>query len=60
MGFWIEDSKSQITELSDRNYILALKAYQERIPVYFTGDLIKSNGIFILKNPHKFHLDDTE
>ncbi|MFN6517306.1 MAG: hypothetical protein RMY29_022755 [Nostoc sp. CreGUA01] len=48
------------TELSDRNYILALKAYQERLPVYCTGDLIKSNGIFILKNPHNFRLDDTE
>lgn len=46
------------TELADRDYILALKAYQERLPIYCTGDLIKENGIFILKNPHHFRLDE--
>ncbi len=46
------------TELADRDYILALKAYQERLPVYCTGNLIKENGTFILKNPRQFILDD--
>jgi hypothetical protein len=44
------------TELSDRDYILALKAYQQRLPIYCTGDLIKENGTFILKNPHQLKL----
>lgn len=46
------------TELTDREYILALKAYQERLPIYCRGDLIKENGAFILKNPHHFSLDE--
>lgn len=46
------------TELTDHDYIIALKAYQERLPVYCTGDLIKENGTFILKNAHQFILDD--
>lgn len=43
-----------------RYYILALKAYQERLPVYCIGDLIKENGTFILKNPRQFILDNLE
>lgn len=46
------------TELTDRDYILALKSYQERLPIYCTGDLIKENGTFILKNPHELSLDE--
>ncbi|KYC37860.1 hypothetical protein WA1_04980 [Scytonema hofmannii PCC 7110] len=45
------------TELVDRDYIIAIKAYQERLPVLCTGDLIKENGIFILKNSCNFQLD---
>jgi len=60
LGIVVDKLRPIHTELADRYYILALKAYQERLPVYCTGDLIKSNGIFILKNPHKFRLDDTE
>lgn len=44
------------TELADHEYILAIKAYQERLPVLFTGDLIKENNIFILKNYKNFML----
>ncbi|MGK7928682.1 MAG: hypothetical protein AB4290_26175 [Spirulina sp.] len=39
------------TELFDRDYILAIKAYQERLPISCQGDLVRENGIFILKNP---------
>ncbi len=46
------------TELADKDYILAIKAYQERLPFICTGDLIKENKTFILKNPRNFTLDD--
>ncbi|MEG3846274.1 hypothetical protein QT971_03970 [Microcoleus sp. herbarium19] len=46
------------TELADQDYILAIKAYQERLPFICTGDLIKENQNFILKNPRNFTLDD--
>lgn len=46
------------TELADRDYILAIKAYQERLPVLCTGDLIKENNTFTLKNPRNLTLDN--
>ncbi|MBD2597195.1 hypothetical protein H6G74_23130 [Nostoc spongiaeforme FACHB-130] len=60
LGIVVDKLRPIQTELADRDYILALKAYQERLPVYCTGDLIKENGRFILKNPHRFSLDETE
>lgn len=45
-------------ELFDHNYILAIKAYQERLPISCTGDLIKENNVFILKNICDFTLDE--
>ncbi|MEW6496994.1 MAG: hypothetical protein AB1589_31400 [Cyanobacteriota bacterium] len=41
-------------ELTDAEYSLAVKAYQERSPVVCTGDLIRQDKTFILKNPHHF------
>ncbi|HEY9651061.1 MAG TPA: DUF2442 domain-containing protein [Coleofasciculaceae cyanobacterium] len=46
-------------ELVGRDYIFAIKAYQERIPVFCRGDLIKENDTFTLKNPHELTLDET-
>ena len=46
------------TELADKDYILAIKSYQERLPVFCTGDLIKENQVFIVKNTRNFILDD--
>jgi len=46
-------------ELTGRDYILAIKAYQERIPIYCTGELIKNNDVFILQNSDNFTLDET-
>ena len=60
LGIVVDKLRPIHTELADRDYILALKAYQERLPAYCTGNLIKENGIFILKNPQKFRLGDTE
>ncbi|MBE9002736.1 hypothetical protein IQ274_32280 [Nostoc sp. LEGE 12447] len=60
LGIVVDKLRPIQTELADRDYILALKAYTERLPVYCTGDLIKENSIFILKNPHNFRLDLNE
>ncbi|MDZ8259838.1 hypothetical protein [Nostoc sp. ChiQUE01b] len=46
------------TELLDHDYILAIKSYQERLPVRCTGDLVKENNIFILKNPQEFQIEN--
>lgn len=46
------------TELLDHDYILAIKAYQERLPVRCTGDLVKENNIFILKNPRDIQIEN--
>lgn len=46
------------TSLADIDYILAIKAYQERLPVLCTGDLIKENNAFTLKNPRNLTLDE--
>ncbi len=60
LGVVVDKLRPIHTELADRDYILALKAYTERLAVYCTGDLIKSNGRFMLKNPHHFSLDHSE
>jgi len=46
-------------ELFDRDYFLAIKAYQERLPVSCWGDLVKKNSSFLLKNIRNFTLDDS-
>ena len=46
------------TELKDHNYILAIKAYQERLPIVCMGDLSKENDIFVLKSPRSFQIDN--
>lgn len=58
LGIVVNKLRPIHTELASSDYILALKAYQERLPIYCTGDLIKENGRFILKNPHHFNLDE--
>lgn len=45
-------------ELTDAEYSLAVKAYEERSPVVCTGDLIRQDKTFILKNPSLFSLDE--
>ncbi|KOP26882.1 hypothetical protein AMR41_07945 [Hapalosiphon sp. MRB220] len=46
------------TELADHDYILAIKAYQERLPIRCTGDLVKFDNHFILRNPQNFQIDN--
>jgi hypothetical protein len=45
-------------ELPELEYSEAIKAYQERLPVVCTGDLIKEGSTFMLKNPRHFALDE--
>ena len=46
-------------ELLNYEYILAIKAYQERFPISCTGDLVKENSGFVLKNIRNFALDES-
>ncbi|MUG99283.1 hypothetical protein F7734_46140 [Scytonema sp. UIC 10036] len=58
LGVVIDKLRKIKTKLNDQSYILALKAYQGRLPILCRGDLIKENNTFILKNPHDFTLDN--
>jgi hypothetical protein len=58
MGFVVGKPQKIHVQLSEPAYTLAIKAYQERLPVFCSGDLIKEGSEFILKNPHNFALDE--
>lgn len=58
VGVILDKLRKIYTHLTDSDYALAVKAYQERIPVICTGDLVKENHTFILKNPRHFDLDE--
>ena len=58
MGIVINKLEKIKTELFDRDYILAIKAYQERLPVLCRGDLVKENNYFVLKNICSFSVDE--
>lgn len=57
LGVVVDKLRKIQTELADRDYIKAIKAYQERLPIICTGDLIKENGHFNLKNSRDFAID---
>lgn len=46
------------TSLADHDYILAIKAYQERLRIHCTGDLVKVDNHFLLRNPRNFQIDN--
>jgi hypothetical protein len=56
MGVVLGKLRKLGVQLSEPDYHLAFKAYQERLPVVCTGDFIKENGDFLLKNPRNFSL----
>ena len=58
LGLVVAKLRKIQTSLADRDYILAIKAYQERLPILCSGDLIKDNNAFILTNPHNLTLDE--
>lgn len=57
LGVVVDKLRPIHTELANHDYILAIKAYQERLPVTCKGDLIKENNTFILKKPYSFSID---
>jgi hypothetical protein len=59
MGCAVGQFRKIYVELTDSDYALAVKAYQERSPVVCTGDLIKQDKAFILKNHRYFILDES-
>lgn len=58
IGTILEKLRQIKIELADNEYILAIKAYQERLPVVFTGDLMKENNFFKMKNISHFKLEN--
>jgi hypothetical protein len=46
-------------ELFNHEYILAIKAYQERLPIACAGDLVREDRCFVLKNIRNFALDES-
>lgn len=58
LGVVINQLRQIKTELVDHDYILAIKAYQERLPILCTGELIKENNTFLLKKAHNFSLEN--
>ena len=44
-------------ELFDRDYVVGIRAYQERLPVLCGGDLVKEHNGFVLKNVCSFEVD---
>jgi hypothetical protein len=59
LGVIVDKLRKIQIELFNHDYILAIKAYQERLSVVVTGDLIKENSGFFLKNPGNFALDES-
>ena len=51
MGFVVGKLRKINLELSESDYQLALKAYEDRSPITCFGDLIKENDGFVLKIP---------
>jgi len=59
LGVVIDKLRKIQTELFNHDYILAIKAYQERLPIACTGDLTKEDSCFVLKNTRNFALDES-
>jgi hypothetical protein len=58
MGVVVGKLRKINVELNEPEYSEAIEAYQERLPVVCTGDLIKEVNTFVLKNPRHFALDE--
>ena len=60
VGVVVDKLRKIKTELKKHDYILAIKAYQERLIITCQGDLIKESNAFILKNPSNIILENIE
>lgn len=58
LGFVVGKPRQIHLSLNESEYNLARTAYQERLPVICTGDLIKSNDTFVLSRTSSFTLYD--
>lgn len=58
MGFVVGKPQEIHILLNEEEYHLAQKAYDERLAVVCTGDLIKQNENFVLLQPSKFYVYD--
>ncbi|OKH52846.1 hypothetical protein NIES2101_13415 [Calothrix sp. HK-06] len=56
MGFIIAKLELINIKLNPEEYQIATTAYNERLPITCTGDLIKDNNTFLLVNYHSFAL----
>jgi predicted CopG family antitoxin len=56
MGVVVGKLRKIKAELKQPEYTLAIKAYQERLPVICTGDLSKEDSFFLLHHLHHFGL----
>lgn len=59
MGVAMGKLEKIVTDLEESDYLVAMKAYQERSPIVCRGDLIEENNYFILDNVQDFMLDKT-
>jgi hypothetical protein len=58
IGVVVDKLRKIKTVLSNNDYLLAVKAYQERLPLVIQGDLIKEDSDFVLKNPRNVTLEN--
>ncbi|MBE9184176.1 hypothetical protein IQ270_05430 [Microcoleus sp. LEGE 07076] len=56
MGFVVNKLRKIYVELKENDCNLALKAYQDRIPVTCAGDLVKVGGSFVMQKVQGFAL----
>jgi len=56
VGVVVDQLRKIKTVLSNTDYLLAVKAYQERLPLVIEGDLVKEDNDFVLKNPKNLTL----
>ncbi|MCL1473086.1 hypothetical protein [Argonema antarcticum] len=59
MGVVVGKLRRINVELRHPEYNLAIKAYQDRLPVICTGDLIKKGSFFVLNNTRNFAIFNT-
>ncbi|MBS3026006.1 MAG: hypothetical protein HEQ29_20330 [Dolichospermum sp. LBC05a] len=57
LGAVFEKLQEIKTVLTNQDYILAIKAYQERLQIHCIGDLVKEDNHFILNNPKNLQID---
>jgi hypothetical protein len=57
LGAVFEKLQEIKTVLTNQDYILAIKAYQERLQIHCIGDLVKEDNHFILNNPQNLQIN---